>query len=836
MDTATSEFCFGAVRLDVEQRRLLVDGQPAKLGARAFDVLLALIERRDRTISKNELFDLVWPGVVVEENNLQVHISALRKLLGPQVIATIPGRGYRFTAKLDSSSSEGAPATPPRAAVPPQPELFGRADDMSAVTELLHEHALVTVIGAGGIGKTRLAEVVAATQRDYFSDGLWWVELSQLNDGSLVAAAIAQVLGVRASDDRPVLQTVISLLRNQHALLVLDNCEHLLDAVSECASALLSECHLLRLLVTAQEALHASEEHVYRLRGLPTNSASGTPAAVALFVARAQAADPRLRVSDSHLTTIAEICRRLDGMPLAIELAAARVRVLGIDGVRARLDERFRVLSGGTRTTLRRHQTLRATLEWSYNLLSPEEQTLFRRLGVFVGGFTLELAHSVAGDERIDEWALLDLLGHLIDKSIVVAEGDEVPRYRLLETTRAFALEQLAAAGETSVLLRRHAEALLEFLRRVDDQRWVWPPEEQTYYGAELDNLRAALDWAESTPDHALACELFANSRAVWWNREMMNEGIERGRRLLPLPDQSPTEVDARFNLTLGILGYPGGRRECFDAALRAAELYRSLSDTPRLIDSLAAVALVGAHRGEAETVAAALAEADSLIDEGAPPRQRALLALAHARHFMYVGEYEKGIAHALRQVEIYERSGLEWGKQIALTNVAWFGCALGRVDQAIEALQAAIIAMQKINASYGVGIAQMCLACAHALRGDREQALVTGRAAVPYLKRAHTVAQILPFIALLHAQQPRLEVRAAALIGYFNAEWTRARHYLPPFAMDVRDKVIAIVQCAIGIEATQQHMAAGATLTEERALVLAFDCDADFPTISMKR
>ena len=827
MDTATSEFCFGAVRLDVEQRRLLVDGQPAKLGTRAFDVLLALIERRDRTISKNELFDLVWPGVVVEENNLQVHISALRKLLGPQVIATIPGRGYRFTAKLDSSSSEGAPATPPHAAVSPQPELFGRADDLSAVTELLHEHALVTVIGAGGIGKTRLAEVVAATQRDDFSDGVWWVELSQLNDSSLVAAAIAQVLGVRTSDDRPVLQTVISLLRNQHALLVLDNCEHLLDAVTECVRTLLNECHQLRVFVTSQEALHTPQEHVYRLRGLPADSASGTPAAVALFVARAQAADPRLRVSDSHLATIAEICRRLDGMPLAIELAAARVRVLGIDGVRARLDERFRVLSGGTRTTLQRHQTLRATLEWSYNLLSPEEQILFRRLGVFVGGFALELAQAVAGDERIDEWAVLDLLGHLIDKSIVIAEGDETPRYRLLETTRAFALEQLAAAGETSMLLRRHAEALLGFLRRVDDQRWTWPGEQKNC-GAEFDNLRAALDWAESTPDHALACELFANSRAVWWNREMMNEGIERGRRLLPLPDQSPPEVDARFNLTLGILGYPGGRRECFDAALRAAKLYRSLSDRSRLIDSLCAVALVGAHRGEAKIVAAALTDADSLIGEDAPPRQRALLALAHARHFLYIGEYEKAVAHALRQAEIYERSGLEWGKQIALTNVAWFGCALGRIDQAIEALQTAIIAMQKINASYGVGIAQMCLACAHALRGDREQALVTGRAAVPYLKRTHTVAQILPFIALLHAQQPRLEVRAAALIGYFDAEWARARHYLPPFAMDVRDKVITIVQSAIGIEATRQHMAAGATLTEERTLELAFDCDAD--------
>ena len=563
MDTATSELRFGAVRLDVEQRRLLVDGQPAKLGARAFDVLLALIERRDRTVSKNELFDLVWPGVVVEENNLQVHISALRKLLGPQVIATIPGRGYRFTAKLDSSSSEGAPATPPHAAVPPQPELFGRADDLSAVTELLHEHALVTVIGAGGIGKTRLAEVVAATQRDYFSEGVWWVELSQLNDGSLVAAAIAQVLGVRASDDRPVLQTVISLLRNQHALLVLDNCEHLLDAVSECASALLNECHPLRLLVTAQEALHAPEEHVYRLRGLPTDSASGTPAAVALFVARAQAADPRLRVSDSHLTTIAEICRRLDGMPLAIELAAARVRVLGIDGVRARLDERFRVLSGGTRTTLRRHQTLRATLEWSYNLLSPEERALFRRLGVFVGGFALELAQAVAGDERIDEWAVLERAGPF-DRQVDWwwREGDEVPRYRLLETTRAFALEQLAAAGETSVLLRRHAEALLGvFCSVFDDQRWTRPGERK-YCGAELDNLRRRARLGRINATTCAGVRAFANSEPYGGTAKMMMRASSahgaycRCRTSLQPKSNAASISHSRF------LGISGGRRE----------------------------------------------------------------------------------------------------------------------------------------------------------------------------------------------------------------------------------------------------------------------------------
>ena len=482
METTTSELRFGSARLDVERRQLLIDGRPAKLGARAFDVLLALVERRDRAVGKNELFELVWPDVVVEENNLQVHISALRKLLGPQTIATIPGRGYRFMAELDTSAHDSmafanppppvtsaASATPTNLS-PPHELLYGRDDDARAVGELLRTHTQVSIVGASGIGKTRLALAVANAQHERFPDGVWWVELAALSDGALVAGAIARALGVRVGDERPVLETVIALLRKHTALLVLDNCEHLLDAAAECARALLRSVPALRILVTSQEALHTAEEQVYRLGSLPVAGTLDAPAAaVELFVARARAADPRLQLTAANVSAITEICRRLDGMPLAIELAAARARLLGLEGLRARLDERFHILTGGTRAVLRRHQTLRAAIEWSYGLLTPDEQTVFRRLGAFVGGFTLELAQDVAADEQIDRWAVLDLLGHLVDKSLVIADGDDLPRYRLLETVRAFALEKLAAAGETPALLRRHAEALLAFLLPLDD-------------------------------------------------------------------------------------------------------------------------------------------------------------------------------------------------------------------------------------------------------------------------------------------------------------------------------------------------------------------------------
>ena len=379
-----------------------------------------------------------------------------------------------------------------------------------------------------------------------------------------------------------MLETVVALLRNQTALLVLDNCEHLLDAAAECVRVLLRNAPALRVLVTSQEALHTPEEQVYRLGSLPIAGTPDAPAAaIELFVARAQAADPRVQLTVANLETIAEICRRLDGMPLAIELAAARVRLLGIEGLRARLDERFHILTGGTRSVLRRHQTLRAALEWSHGLLSPDERTVFRRLGVFVGGFTLELAQGVAADDQIDRWAVLDVLGHLVDKSLVVADGEELPRYRMLETVRAFALEQLAASGETPTLLRRHAEALLAILEPVNDRRFALTLAESVRHGAELDNLRAALAWAESEADNrSLAFELIGSSRCIWFYLDLLNEGIERALRLLPLPDGLPLEIEARFNLLLGSLGYLGARRECFLAALRAAELYRSLGNT----------------------------------------------------------------------------------------------------------------------------------------------------------------------------------------------------------------------------------------------------------------
>ncbi|MEO8923145.1 MAG: winged helix-turn-helix domain-containing protein, partial [Caldimonas sp.] len=403
------------------------------------ELLFVLLDHRDRVVSKNELLDLVWPGVVVEENNIQVQTSAIRKLLGPDAISTIPGRGYKFTlASTGDDASE--PASGSSAAKDRQttahitnlpasvPVIYGRRSDEAHVAALLQQHRILSIVGAGGIGKTCLALAVATRWRHDYPDGVWWIDLSKLAQVELVVGEVARVLGIALTPSRPAVEVVADALRPLSLLLVLDNCEHLLSAVATLAEAVSSTAPGVALLSTSQEPLRTSTEHIYRLDvlGLPTGptlaavSASG---AVQLFVARAKAAERHFELTESNAESVAEICTRLDGMPFALELAAARIPLLGLEGLRSRLDERFEVLTGGSRFVLRRHQTLRAALDFSYGLLTEQEQAVFRALSVFAGSFSVENAQEVAFEDGFESWTSLDCLGTLVDKSMVIAEG-----------------------------------------------------------------------------------------------------------------------------------------------------------------------------------------------------------------------------------------------------------------------------------------------------------------------------------------------------------------------------------------------------------------------------
>jgi predicted ATPase/DNA-binding winged helix-turn-helix (wHTH) protein len=508
---SVAEFAFDRFIVQPSARRLLVDGEPTKLGGRAFDVLLALIDRRERLVSKRELLELVWPDVVVEENNLEVQVSALRKLLGSEVITTVPGRGYRFTKSLDvAAGGARAPSPPPGAvtalcsAAQPLPTVFGREDDLRASQALVLAHQVVTVVGASGIGKSTLARALAHRVRDVFDDGVCLVELASVSDAPLVATSVGTALQLKLGTQSPM-GVITQALVARRMLVVLDNCEHLLRAAAELVEALRPVAPGVHWLATSQEPLRLVGEQVFRLGALALPAEEALDAvrqagAVALFEARTRAVNPRFALNEDNASTAIDICRQLDGIALAIELAAARVPLLGLEGLRSRLGERLRVLNSGPRLALARHQTLRAALEWSYGLLTLQQQAVFRRLGVFAGTFALDAAQQVASDEAIDAWTVLDELGALVDKSLVVAEPDTLrePRYRMLETMRQYALDRLSAEGDGDAARTRHVDVYVALAEQAKDELFG-PHQDQWLSRLDLEheNMLAAHAWCQ---------------------------------------------------------------------------------------------------------------------------------------------------------------------------------------------------------------------------------------------------------------------------------------------------------------------------------------------------
>ncbi|CAN5262449.1 hypothetical protein BH11PSE10_BH11PSE10_03710 [soil metagenome] len=538
---------FGHFELLPAQRSLLVDGQATPLGARAFDMLLALIERRDRVVSGGELFDLVWPGLVVEENNLRQQIAALRKVLGAQALVTVPGRGYRFALPLEADEApRPAPApvnAPNNLPLNPSP-LIGRETELSRVLTLLADTHLLTLVGTGGVGKTRFALELADRLRDAYKDGVWLVELAPLTDPALVVRTVASVLDVHEEPGRPLLDTLLDLLRRRELLIVLDNCEHLIDACAQFADKVLHGSAGVRTLATSREALGIVGETVWRVPSLraatPADHASADQllvyAATRLFVQRAAAASPGFRLTPENATAVAQICHQLDGIPLALELAAARVKAMRVELVAERLRDRFALLTQGSRTALQRHQTLRSLIDWSHDLLPEPEQRLLRRLSVFAGGWTLEGAEGVCSDsEHLAADDVLDLLTHLVEKSLVALdEQSSEPRYRMLETIRQYGFEKLTTAGEADGLRSRHlayfgdfAESLRTALVDGDlEPRW------NARANAELDNVRVALDWSLVPGQAERGLHLVNALHRYWYQNMHWKEIVGRIERL----------------------------------------------------------------------------------------------------------------------------------------------------------------------------------------------------------------------------------------------------------------------------------------------------------------
>ncbi len=837
----------GEFEIRSDERKLLRDGQPQPLGARAFELLLALAQHRDRVVGKQELMALVWPGLVVEDNNLTVQMSALRKLLGPGCIATVPGRGYRLTAGAD----ETPPAPTPSAAAAAPPGLFGRAEDLAALRQAVAAHALVTLLGPAGIGKTSLARALAAELGPTLADGAVLAELAPLNDPALVLGAVASALGLPPTAATSP-EALAAAVAGRQGLLVLDNSEHLGDSVAAVAAALLAHASGLRLLVTSQVPLQLPQEQRLRLGPLavPAGGQAWAEArqagAVALFEARARALDPQFEITPANVDGVAALCRQLDGVALAIELAAARVRWLGVQGLLERLQaqagtgEQLQLLAGGARLALPRHQTLRAALAWSHALLSAEEQAVFRRLGVFAGGFSLAAVQQVASDAAIDEWAVLDLLGQLIDRSLVVAEfggaaaraagaPDEAagePRYRLLQSLREFALEQLQAHGEADAWRRRHADSFCALaFSRGGPTHALRSPADRWPLVLEHDNLRAALDTL-AAHDAQRALAMAAELLPFWRERGHHAEAQRRCAALLAHPEnQAPSAERARVRIAL--CGVANERNETAlirplaeavlaDARVLGLPLLESLGHIWLAHAEEAALDLPGAAR-EFENALALLRPLGEPTRVAETLTNLACIQIAQGRADACGPLLEEALA-------LYRDPDNLWGQGFALSTMAEAAMARGEHAAALPPAQAALALHRRLQHQHRLCFSLVQCA-ALLLPAQRVAEMRDHLAEALALALEHgfqeftTLALVQAALLAAHEGRPR---QAATLLGTAQASIDRGGALAGPLDQAQFAQAQQRLQALLGAPAYEAAREAGLALPAAAAAALA--------------
>jgi predicted ATPase/class 3 adenylate cyclase len=921
---------FGNVEVRPAERQLLLGGEPVALGGRAFDLLLALLERRDRVVTKNELFELVWPGLVVEENNLQVQISALRKLLGAQAIATVAGRGYRFVLPIDDDAPVAdAPAAADQATVdgptqavtylftdvegstrlweeqpqamqgamarhealcrelvahhggrivkltgdgihaffaqassaiaaavdlqialqelqsqalplsvrvgmhrgldmyrdgdfygsavnraarvmsaahggqvlvshavveaigaalpagvslrdlgavrlrdlsgperlyqviherlrlefPPLRSLeatpnnlpqqlnsfINRYQELSDVPDLLANNRLVTLLAMGGIGKSRLAAQLGAHLLDRFPDGVWLVELAPVTDPCAVPQALASALGVREEPGASLTETLLRRLCGRQLLVLLDNCEHLVEACAQLTKTLLQGTTGLKVLATSRDPLNIAGEASYPLRPLAVPaSAEESPdalmrhAAVQLFVERARAAQPSFRLQSNNAAAIADIASRLDGIPLAIELAAARVRVLTPDSIASRLDQRFKLLVAGDRTVLPRQKTLKALIDWSYDLLPEQEARLFARLSVFSGGWALEAAERVCASTEDERQDVLLLLGNVVQKSLVTMDL-ETGRYRMLETVREYAFERLATAGEVEACRRRHlawcvdlAETAFPHLMAPEAPAWLWRLD------AEHENITAALRWALPLAAQVdLAQRLVFCMRSYWITRGLLGVAVRFAEGLLlnPALASAPRALcRALFGAgqLLFFAGHHSRARVRLGTALEVAKEH-GLSDGYRQLLQPLGVACLG--EGDLAAARAYLNEGLELAAAVNDPRELASAVTAQGMLLRMEGNLEQALAACERALELLQGSDTET-VNVARLNLAMVFLGLQRLDRADALLTEILQAARQMGAvTLSKSLLEVCCGRACALEDFERAALLSGAA-----------------------------------------------------------------------------------------------------------
>jgi len=709
---------FGEFEVDVAAYELRREGQPLPLARQPMDLLLLLLERRQELVSREDIAKRLWnPEVFTDvDAGIRTAVLKIRQVLSDsressRFVATVPGKGYRFVAPIElvfqsppqgSPGVVGPPEQPPssRHNLPADVTSFvGRRKELLELPVVLASSRLLSLTGAGGVGKTRLAVRLAHGLVSEFPDGVWLVDLASLSAPELVAQTIATVLGIREGPQRSARDALLGNLRHRELLLVLDNCEHLIASCAELVETLLRGAPKLRIVATSREALGVSGETVHRVRSLslpevlPSLSAAALAdfEATQLFLERASAVEPAFRPTSDNTDAIANICRRLDGIPLAIELAAARVVVLSPEQIEARLQDRFRLLTGGARTAVARQRTLQATLDWSYQLLSDVEAQLLSRLSVFPSSWTLEAAETVCAGDGIERRDMLDLLSRLISKSLVTADSECAGgrRYGLLETVRQYARERLVQVSAAERLRERHFDFFF------NEFRGALPV--LSHHGqlpclrrlrVEQENIRAALDWALRSPVKKVQGVELAGALFWYWTKcGLFEEGTRWLELAIGMAADVPKLVRARALIGLANLHWFQGRHVDVDArAAEALALGRDLGDAWVVSFALFLQGTAAFERGDHELAEArsraalnAAVGGDDVL-QGPPLLVLGNVAVSNGDQAGAQQRYEESI-------DVFRRAGEDWGLSIVLLLAA--ALHIGREDYVQARIQA---------------------------------------------------------------------------------------------------------------------------------------------------
>ena len=787
------QIIFSPFRLDVTNQRLYRGDELIPLRPKSFAVLQYLLANAGKLVTKEQLLEVVWPETSVSDTVLKVCVRELREALGddpktPRFIETAHRSGYCFIAEVKSDN------------LPVHLTSFvGRESELSEVKRLLSGTRLLTLVGAGGSGKTRLAARTARDVMIEFEDGAWWVELASLSDPALVTQMIATALSVREQPGRQLTQTLCNELRAKSLLLILDNCEHLVDVCAALTDTLLRACPRLKILTTSREPLGVSGEIVWPvpplslpdLRHLPQAEELVEYEAMRLFIERACAAQPNFAPTEEETLDLAQVVHKLDGMPLAIELAAPRVKVLSIEQIAARLDDCFNLLTAGGRTQLPRHQTLRATIDWSYDLLSKKERMLLCRLSVFSGGWTLEAAELVCTGAGIERKEILDLLTHLVDKSLVTVaerESGAQRRYRLLETVRQYGHDRLVESGNLAAVEERHAAFFLKLAEEIEPKintaaRASWLATLDT----EHDNLRAALTWAAAAGEVDTVLRLCGSLFWFWLHRGYWSEGrswLEGALAQSTVSSQMRARAKALHGE--GLLAWTMG-----DHAMARSRLEESMAIFRELRDDI---------------------------------------GLAHVLHFLALEIFGQGLQEEARKlaeesVAKFRQHGTDkFGLAVALASLGIV--ALGQADYAPsrEHLEESVRLCREINDNWALSLPLRNLGAVELRLGEYDRAILFLRESLVVQreqKEKWFVSRSLETLAEVVAQQGDL-IRAARLFGAAEAlREAVGASVLPVYKHDY-DRGVATVRAGLTEERVNSAWLEGRNMVLEQAVAYA--------------